>query len=150
MIGVLLFLAALLCACSKKQANAPLDFGNTRYIVSLSKTYENSALLMGIDQNGEITQTIPYNGMGINSLVFFENKLFLFSSRENRHYILADTGEWQTFSYEDSDLEGIEDAASWFSIAGRNGLIEAMNIGFFGDHYRSAVQYTNNEERKTG
>ena len=146
--GVLLYFTALLSACTRNGTYATLDFHDAQYIVSLSKTYENKSLLIVVGKGGTVNQTVCYEGQGINSITFRENDLYLHSSRENRHFILNGQGEWQSFSLAKNDVEGSENAPSWFAANGEHSLIETMNIGFVDNHYESAVLYTENGQKK--
>ncbi|MBQ2634893.1 MAG: hypothetical protein IJF88_10000 [Oscillospiraceae bacterium] len=148
-MGVLLFLAALLCSCSQTQKLLTIDFSSLQYVVSLSKDYENKSILVCIDQNGTISQTISFDGQGINAVNYFEGNLYLHSSRENRHFILTGQGDLETFSLDNIELEGSDTAPSWFTTEGENTLIETMNIGYINGHYESAVIYQNNSQKRT-
>lgn len=147
--GVLLSLAALLCACCQKPADIAIDYESTQYILSLSKEYEDKSLLILIGKDGEISQTVPYDGQGMNSITRFEDSLYLHSARKNRHFRITDQGNWQTFSYEKNEVETSEDAPSWFTAIGQESLIETMNIGFVNNHYESAIMYTQDDQKRT-
>lgn len=149
--GVLL-LAALLSAlssCTTKSSvsETPIDFDNTKYIVTLSQTFKNKAILVCIGSDGEIRQTVPYEGQAINAINRLGNDLYLHSERVNRHLILTEQGTWQEFSYEKNEIEDSEYAGSWFTANGEHGLIQTMNIGL-GNGYNSAILYQEQGEQK--
>lgn len=139
------FFAALTSGCSQKSQNgktaAKIDFDQTRYIVALSRTYDDKALLVCIGADGDVSQTISYKGQAINCIDRIGNDLYLHSERVNRHYILTEQGEWQTFSYD-------EDSGTYFTLIGENGLIEATNIGFVDGGYESSIIYTEGDMKK--
>lgn len=148
--GMLLaaFLSVLTACSAKFSAPAsPIDFDNTRYIVSLSKTFEDHALLVCVGLNGEVSRTISFGGQAINAINRLGNNLYLHSERVNRHYILRSQGTWQEFSYEKNEIEDSEYAGSWFTADGEQGLIQTMNIGF-GNGYNSAILYQEQGEQK--
>ena len=158
-----LLLAALLSACSIIGNKAPsagtgaaastsgqnlLDFSDTRYIVTLSQTFEDKALLVCIGKDGAVSKTIPYDGQAINGLNRLGDDLYLHSERVNRHFILKDQREWQEFSYAKNEIKDSEYAGSWLTANGEQGLIQTMNIGLQDDGYHSAILYQEQGEER--
>ncbi len=139
----------LLVSCAKndinKDSSIPLE--SSKYIISLSRSREANAKLLFIKDNNLPPYEYNYDGYSINTINYFDQKLYLSSNRVNEHFILDSNGEIKKYA---NEYEGKNDKyfASWFTRASNDTLIKTANIGFIDGKYISDVIYNGEDSEK--
>ena len=95
----LAILLVLLSSCKKSNFKFSENKDKIEYVLSLSRMLENRAELIFIDKDGSIIEQAKYKGGSINSLNYFDNKIYMHSYRTNEHFIYDDKG-FEKFSLE--------------------------------------------------
>lgn len=145
----LVLLIALVTSCNKinqEKVDLKRDKSDIEYVLSLSRIRENRSILLFISKNGIIKEKLKYKGASINSLNYFDNKIYMHSYRTNEHFIYDDKG-FEKFSLE-SEYADSSNITTWFVKRGKDSLIEGINVGLIDtDYYITSLAYSNDKVR---
>lgn len=146
LVATLIFLIG--CSNANIAKDKKIDIQNSKYIVSLSRAREPYSKLLFFGNDGTLLQSYDYKGYSINSINYFNGKLFLTSSRLNEHYILDSNGKIEKYSNV-NEQKNNKYMASWFTKTGEKTLIETVNVGMVDNKYLSNVIYSYEGKEKS-
>lgn len=149
-LGSIMVILLLLSSCTqfRELQKIDVDLTNCKYVISLSRSMENDAKLIFLDNKGNILEDYDYDGISINSLTEYDNKFYMHSSQINEHYLIDEEREIEKFSLLENEHEDGEYIPSWFVAPGKSSLIETLNIGIVNNSYLSSIIYSKNNEKQ--